>query len=337
MTAPAFSIVVPTYNRSSLVVATIESVLSQDFENFELLVVDDGSTDDTESVVRRIRDARIRYHKKPNGERSAARNHGTALARAPYVNFVDSDDLVYRHHLTTAWNFIDEREQPEVFHLGYNIKEPGGRLVRRVDRLPKQINRDIILGNFLSCNGVFLRQDIARAHPFNERLSASEDYELWLRLASRYPLWCENTVTSTIIEHPARSVMLTDKKALLRRVQVLLESLDGDAAFMRQYGAVYSRFLSRLLAYVALHLAMEPSNQLDSLRCLGRAVIEDPGVLWSRQFFGVLKRNLLAMARGMTTASCTTDTETSDLLEWIRLRGGRGGRVQRESSGFRKS
>jgi glycosyltransferase involved in cell wall biosynthesis len=294
---PGFSIVIPTFNRADWIVSTIDSVLAQDLDDFELLVVDDGSTDGTESAVHRILDGRIRYHKKPNGERGAARNFGSALARGAYINFVDSDDLLYRHHLATAQRFIQERGEPEVFHLGYDIKEPGGRLVRRIDRLPETINRDIILGNCLSCNGVFLRRDIASAHPFNEDvgLSSSEDYELWLRLASRYPLWCANTVTSAVIDHPARSVARAEKTALLRRVETLLQSLSKDPPFMREYGAVYSRLLSRLHAYVALHLALSGDNRIESLRWLGRAVVEDPRILASRQFLGVLKRNLVSV------------------------------------------
>jgi glycosyltransferase involved in cell wall biosynthesis len=294
---PAFSVVVPTFNRADWIVSTIESVLAQDLHDFELLIVDDGSTDDTESKVRGIRDERIRYHKKSNGERGAARNFGSALARGAYVNFVDSDDLLYRHHLAAAERFIRERGQPEVFHLGYDIKEAGGKLLRRIDRLPERINRDIILGNCLSCNGVFLRRDIASAHPFNEdvELSSSEDYELWLRLASRYPLWCENTVTSAVFDHPARSVARGEKTALLRRVETLLHSLSQDQPFMEEYGSVYSRLLSRLHAYVALHLALSGGNRLESLRWLGRAVVEDPRILASRQFLGVLKRNLVSV------------------------------------------
>jgi glycosyltransferase involved in cell wall biosynthesis len=294
---PAFSVVIPTFNRAGFVVSAIESVIAQDLADFELLVVDDGSIDDTESAVRRIRDGRIRYHRKANGERGAARNFGAALARGAYVNFVDSDDLLYRHHLATAQRFIRERSDPEVFHLGYDIREPGGRLVRRIDRLPANINRDIILGNCLSCNGVFLRRDIARAHPFNEDLdlSSSEDYELWLRLASRYPLWCENTVTSSVIDHPARSVARAGKKALLRRVESLLHSLSKDAPFMKEYEAVYSRFLARRHAYVALHLALSGGHRVESLLWLGKAVVEDPRFILSRQFLGVIKRHLVSV------------------------------------------
>src|SRR5687767_9278561 len=99
--SPVFSIVIPTYNRAHLIKKTIESVLAQDFADFELLVVDDGSKDDTESVVSSFTDKRVHYFKKQNGERGAARNFGAARAKGSYLNFFDSDDLLYRNHLST--------------------------------------------------------------------------------------------------------------------------------------------------------------------------------------------------------------------------------------------
>ncbi len=101
-----FSVVIPTYNRASFVGKTIQSLLAQTYSHFEIIVVDDGSTDDTEAVVRGIRSDKLTYHKKKNGERAAARNTGARLAKGDYVNFFDSDDLAYPVHLHTALDLI---------------------------------------------------------------------------------------------------------------------------------------------------------------------------------------------------------------------------------------
>lgn len=88
------SIILPTYNRANQVGKAIESVLAQTYEDFELIVVDDGSTDETEKVVTSYKDCRIRYHRMPeNGGQSRARNCGMKLARYDYLAFEDSDDL----------------------------------------------------------------------------------------------------------------------------------------------------------------------------------------------------------------------------------------------------
>ncbi|HOW51573.1 MAG TPA: glycosyltransferase family 2 protein [bacterium] len=87
------SVIIPTYNRATMVIEAIESVLAQTYRNIEVIVVDDGSVDDTEILVARITDERLRYLKIPHAGRSVARNHGIRHARGEYIAFLDSDDL----------------------------------------------------------------------------------------------------------------------------------------------------------------------------------------------------------------------------------------------------
>ena len=89
---PTFSVVIPLYNRAEIVTTTIRSVLEQDFGDFEIIVVDDGSKDDPEPVVRAIGDPRIRYVRQDNAGGGAARNLGIEEARGRYIAFLDSDD-----------------------------------------------------------------------------------------------------------------------------------------------------------------------------------------------------------------------------------------------------
>src|SRR5690242_17185435 len=120
--APLFSIVIPTYNRAHLIGKTIQSALQQDFKDFEILVVDDGSKDNTGDVVKSFTDPRVQYFKKENAERGAARNYGVARAKGKYINFFDSDDLMYPNHLSVANELIGSIGSPEFFHLGYDYQ-----------------------------------------------------------------------------------------------------------------------------------------------------------------------------------------------------------------------
>ena len=113
-----FSVIVPTYNRESFIVKTIQSVLSQTYLNFELIIVDDGSTDNTEQVVKKIQDKRIKYYKKKNAERGAARNHGTNKEKGGYITFLDSDDLLYSKYLEEANSFIKKIDL-KIFFINY--------------------------------------------------------------------------------------------------------------------------------------------------------------------------------------------------------------------------
>lgn len=289
-----FSIVVPTYNRASFIEKTVLSLLSQNFERFEIIVVDDGSTDDTGSILEGIPDTRLSYHKKPNGERGAARNFGTKLARGKYVNFFDSDDLAYKNHLAAAFEMIDSLHEPEVVHMGFDVKTPDGIVEKVVNDLPSQANKSLLSGNHLSCNGVFVRKDIAEKFPFSENriLSASEDYALWLKLSARFPIHCSAVVTSSIINHEARSVVTTNFEKLLGRLDILRTEITEDQVFLERNKRSLGLFYASLDLYLALHLAMMKKRAM-ALSYLAKAIVQHPPLLINRKVGGVLKNILL--------------------------------------------
>lgn len=125
---PFFSIVVPTYNRAALIGETIETILAQDFPDFELIIVDDGSKDDTAAVVGNYSDPRLRYLCKENGERGAARNFGFRHAKGDYVVFFDSDDWMHADHLSTLKQAIDRQPRSgDFFSTKFCFKTDEGK------------------------------------------------------------------------------------------------------------------------------------------------------------------------------------------------------------------
>jgi glycosyltransferase involved in cell wall biosynthesis len=285
-----FTIIIPTYNRADFLVKTINSVLSQTYKNFELFIVDDGSTDTTEEVVSGITDLRVHYFKKVNEERGAARNFGMEKASGTYINFLDSDDLLYSNHLAVALDVINSNDRPEFIHLGYDVQTPNGVVINQVNNLPADVGKRLIKGNFLSCNGVFLRKDIID-YKFSEvrDLSGFEDWELWLRLVSRYKLCISNTITSSVINHDARSVLITNKRDLVNRQELLLESLLRDKIFTEVFGDRVNLLEASLQTYVALHLAIAKGYKIDALQYLAKGLLLNPRELFTRRFLAIIK------------------------------------------------
>ena len=285
-----FSIVIPIYNREKFIVKTIQSVLNQTYSNFELIIVDDGSTDNTEKIVGRIEDERIKYYKKENGERGAARNYGTNKAKGKYINFFDSDDLAYINHLSEAMVMLHKFNSPEVFHLGYDMKNSKGSIVKR-NKLVTDINNSLIKGNCLSCNGVFIRSDIAKKHPFStiRALSASEDYLLWLKLAARYTILSSQIVTSTIIDHSGRSVMKINIDALIKRKEIMLIEMFSDKEIVKKYFKNKLQITQNTYSYISLHIALSKQSKKTALKYLFKAIKLSPLFIFKRRFFAILK------------------------------------------------
>lgn len=288
---PFFSIVIPTYNRAALVVATIQSILKQELPDFEIIVVDDGSKDDTETRIGAIKDPRLFYHRKENGERGAARNYGARISRGIYINFFDSDDLMYPNHLSTAKELIDKRNSPEFFHLGYDFKNPDGTLTRKVDQLDDSIRVKAMFDNFLSCNGVFVRKDIVQQFPFEEArvLASAEDWELWIRLLSRYQLQYSNTITSTVVNHDQRSLRTIPTEKIIARDTFLVEALAKDDAVRSAFGKKWNKFVAERYTFFMLCLA-EDGRKSEVRKWAIKAAGVYPTIAFSSRFLASLKR-----------------------------------------------
>ena len=290
---PLFSLIIPTYNRVKLIGKTIESALKQSFTNFEIIVVDDGSTDNTEELVNSYDDVRIRYFKKANEERAVARNFGANKAQGEFVYFLDSDDVIYPTHLEEARKYID-RENKLLFFQQYEFLYPGNKIKPNYEPKNLIINDELIKrGNFLSCHGVFISRNIFLENKFNENraLTGSEDYELWLRLASKYNFYYNNKITSALVSHDERSVLNFDFTTLIKRKELMLSKALTSFENQNNFDSKSAILKANTYAYLSLHLAMMKKRKF-SVEYLLKTVYNNPFFILDIRFFGVIK-NLL--------------------------------------------
>lgn len=219
------SIIMPAYNCGRLIGQTISSILAQTYSNFELLIVDDGSTDDTQSVIKSFHDERIKYFYQENhGGPSKARNKGISEATGEYIFIFDSDDLMrirkielsvqaMEHHadadiLFTRFSLIDENNNTlrpdylkEYFTLANLIKtqkiDDKAYFIKANDLFPA-----VVKSNFIGTSSVMLRSAVlAESDRFDEGLKNADDRLFWLKFSSKH-----NGVFLNVILHDYRVV-----------------------------------------------------------------------------------------------------------------------------------
>lgn len=286
---PFFSIVIPTYNRGYLIEPTINSILKSKNKDFEIIIVDDGSTDETEQIVEKFLSDRVFYHRKKNEERGAARNYGTRVARGKYINYFDSDDLMYVNHLSEAQNFINSQNNPEWFHLAYDYKMPNGSLIN-VNLLDDKAPQILYFDNILSCCGTFVRRDIALENQFDESriLASSEDWELWIRLNSKYKLQFSNSVTTAVIAHAQRSLFVIKSEELIPRDLYLIKCIEENKRVRNEYQNMFKKFKADRFTFFMLKLA-EEGKKKEVVSWAFKSLRTYPLVFFSKRFLASLK------------------------------------------------
>jgi glycosyltransferase involved in cell wall biosynthesis len=193
---PAVSVIIPTYNRADHVGRAIRSVLAQSFQEFEVLIVDDGSTDNSEQIIRGFKDARIFYlRREANGGAAAARNMGIHSARGEHIAFLDSDDEWLPEKLEKQLaKFDSTRRSMGLIYTHMLLRDfKTGAVLKAINSSHEGYVHDLVLrSDFIgSCSSVMVRTDVIKhIGGFDDRLTSREDWDLWMRIAREYPVAC---------------------------------------------------------------------------------------------------------------------------------------------------
>jgi glycosyltransferase involved in cell wall biosynthesis len=294
-----FSIIIPAYNRAHMIKETLDSTIMQTYPHYEIILVDDGSTDNTEEIIKSYNNPKVIYHKKINEERAVARNTGFNLAKGDYVTLLDSDDFLYPNHLEEAVKYIKANKSPEIIRFDFDVVDSHKNILQ-IASMPDKINDKMIHGNYMGCSGIIIKKEVATRYQFNSNrdLSGSEDYELWMRLAARFKIHTPKIVTCSLHSHEERSVIYNiTQEPLVIRKDLLIQYAFADKVVNKIYGHDKNKFVSNSLLYVSLHLAIAKINKA-SFHYLLKAISYNPLSVFDRRFFGILKtlfkRNILA-------------------------------------------
>ena len=290
---PKVSVVIPTYNRARFIVDTIHSVLAQSFQDFEIIVVDDGSTDNTAQVVSGLP---VTYIRQENQGGPVARNNGLKVARGEYIAFLDSDDALLENALEKGVEVLDRH--PEVgFSYGwaYLMDEKGHIFGLRRSRSRHSYVREgreeigeLIFGNYIpSPTSMIRRSCLEEVGAFDPELRVvSEDFELWVRLAKRYAVAYIAQPLAKYRVHPHSLSATCGVEDIERNNSRILESIFNDKdigpLFSSQRLSACSHLYLRLAGYAYSHRRMRVARHYlcRAIKIDSRMLFKGKGLYW---------------------------------------------------------
>jgi len=294
---PRVSIITPVWNRASLVQQAVASALAQTFTNFELIIADDGSTDDSAARAMSSGDPRVSVLRlEHSGSPAVTRNAALRHARGRYVAFLDSDDQWLPDKLAQQVRLLDARRDAGlVFGLAsyFGESRERGEVGPKAQRVPESIF-DLLLmqGNFIQVSTVLVRREICEllgGFDESEAFRAVEDYDLWLRVTKRYPALFIPRVIARCRRHEGN--LTRDQLALVAKVRKVIE-------VTCQRSSVPEKLRDRALAHwyleelKAVLAGGDPTSEPAARTAVTKALEIDPGLRPARWADRMIKLGL---------------------------------------------
>lgn len=249
---PLVSVIIPTYNRGWIIKEAVDSVLAQDYRDFELIVVDDGSTDNTSEVLDAYRGT-IKVFRQENKGVSAARNRGIAEASGRFIAFLDSDDLWLPQKLSRQVEFFNTTPDALICQTEEVWIRSGVRVnpKKRHQKPSGMIFEPSLALCLVSPSAVMIRRSLLEiVGNFDETLPACEDYDLWLRISCRFPVY--RIDTPLIIKRGGHEDQLSASFGLDRfRIKAIKKSVESGVLSKRQYAAAVKTLKEKCNIYAA--------------------------------------------------------------------------------------
>lgn len=277
------SVIMPAYNAAKYIAESIESVLRQTFDNWELIVVDDGSSDNTASVVKSFvaLDPRIKYVWQENGKQGKARNTAIANSKGEYLAFLDADDIWLPEKLQKQLQLIISTNADLVFSNVYMFEKlpiDKNNLILGLGDV--EYNKNEVLDLFFKGNRIMIltvlvkKEAILEVNGFNEdiNIASAEDYHLWLKLLIHDKIFKGSTDVLAAYRMLPDSSSSTDRFSTLKSMEALKDIAGHYPVFQKRIQSVYKKWVKKSLVFVKLFDRQEYAGMLKSnLNVIGYA------------------------------------------------------------------
>ena len=243
------SVIIPTYNRETLIVDSINSVLNQTYKNLEVIIVDDGSVDNTQQEIDKIKDNRIKYIKlEKNYGAPNARNIGIKNAVGQLISFQDSDDILYPNKLEKQFhNIINKNSNLDfckikvIFNSSYSFFYPNARQEKSIFD-GNIFNELISKGNFISTQAILAKTNFIKKYYFDPEMPRLQDYDIILRMIPKVKISYTKDVLMDLIIH--EDSITHSKIKLIKAVDILLKK---NYNFNPKQKILFENYLKRVL------------------------------------------------------------------------------------------
>jgi len=270
---PLVSVIIPNYNHAQYVSDAINSVLTQEYRNYEIIVVDDGSADNSREVITKF-DEPVQYIYQKNAGLSAARNTGIKASKGSLIGVLDADDMYEPDFLSTLVAVLQETPDADGIYCGYQFVDHKNNLLPQIEVRPVDYDKlyDALLdGNFFVPESIFLRRTVYdNVGLFDEALRACEDWDVWLRVTKKYKIiHSPNILTRHRILPGSMSTdpqrMLTYRLAVLKKHVGDEPVGNGASEVHRVYGRAYLGSCVEYLQYGNTDRAYECFQKLANI------------------------------------------------------------------------
>ncbi|NEQ65644.1 MAG: glycosyltransferase [Symploca sp. SIO2D2] len=287
------SVILPVYNGEQTIRETIRSVLNQTCQDFELIIINDGSEDGTLEIIEPIQDPRIKVLSYSNAGPNPSRNRGLVEAKGEYIAFIDADDLWTSDKLASQLQALQAHPQAAVAYSWTDYIDASGQFLRRGSHmsLTGDVLRHLLLMNFLeSGSNPLIRQEaLATVGGFDESLTHGEEWDMWLRLAAQYQFVAVPSpqVFYRVYGHSSSTKIAQLEVGCLQVINKAFSQAPESLQYLKGFsqGNLYKYLISKALAE-----PLERRRSLIAARFLGQAVRHDPSLLQAPVLLKVLFR-----------------------------------------------
>ncbi|MCK4735030.1 MAG: glycosyltransferase [Methanophagales archaeon] len=182
------SIIIPVYNGERYISEAIDSVLNQTYRDFEIIVIDDGSKDNTSNILRMYGE-KIRWKSQENKGPASAKKIGTSMTEGEYITYLDSDDMFLPDKLKQQVDYLDKHPEVGLVYSDYYQVDEKGKITKLISCNKKNV--PLIQQNYVPTSGVMCRREcFDNVGVFDESLGGDYDWDMWLRISEKYPIYC---------------------------------------------------------------------------------------------------------------------------------------------------